>query len=111
MQNRNQLFDFAVCERATDIHICAGAPVQFRIGGKLVPVMEEHLSPEKSQLLCLGRWGGQGFLENQKLRENLLSLSPYIYTYRDINRNIYIYTYIYIYILETPRLTAASSDP
>lgn len=52
MQNRNQLFDFAVCEHATDIHICPGAPVQFRIGGKLVPVMEESLTPEKSQLLC-----------------------------------------------------------
>ncbi|MBW8017810.1 MAG: PilT/PilU family type 4a pilus ATPase [Planctomycetes bacterium] len=52
MQNRNQLFDFAVDQQATDIHICAGAPVQFRIGGKLVPVMEEQLTAEKSQVLC-----------------------------------------------------------
>ncbi len=52
MQNRNQLFDFAVDQHATDIHVCAGAPVQFRIGGKLVPVMEEPLSPEKSRRIC-----------------------------------------------------------
>lgn len=52
MQNRNQLFDFAVDQHATDIHICAGAPIQFRIGGKLVPVTEEELSPEMSQRLC-----------------------------------------------------------
>ena len=52
MQNRNQLFDFAVAQHATDIHICAGAPVQFRIGGKLKPVTEEQLTPEKSQQLC-----------------------------------------------------------
>ena len=41
LQNRNQLFDFAVEEHAPDIHICAGAPVQFRIGGKLKPVTED----------------------------------------------------------------------
>lgn len=52
MQNRNQLFDFAVEQHATDIHICAGAPVQFRIGGKLKPVTEEPLSPEKSRQIC-----------------------------------------------------------
>ncbi|MBL7214628.1 MAG: PilT/PilU family type 4a pilus ATPase [Phycisphaerae bacterium] len=52
MQNRNQLFDFAVEQHATDIHICAGAPVQFRIGGKLKPVTEEQLTPEKSRQLC-----------------------------------------------------------
>ena len=52
MQNRNQLFDFAVDQHATDIHICAGAPVQFRIGGKLKPVTEDSLSHEKSRELC-----------------------------------------------------------
>ncbi|MHC4997601.1 MAG: type IV pili twitching motility protein PilT, partial [Planctomycetota bacterium] len=52
MQNRNQLFDFAVEQHATDIHICAGAPVQFRIGGKLKPVTEDSLSHEKSRELC-----------------------------------------------------------
>ncbi len=52
MQNRNQLFDFAVEQRATDIHICAGAPVLFRLGRKLKPVTEEALTPEKSKQLC-----------------------------------------------------------
>lgn len=52
MQNRNQLFDFAVEQHATDIHICAGAPVLFRLGRKLKPVTEEALTPEKSQQLC-----------------------------------------------------------
>lgn len=52
MQNCSQLFKFAVDQHATDIHICAGAQVQFRIGGKLVPVMEESLSPEKSRQIC-----------------------------------------------------------
>ena len=47
MQNRNQLFDFAVEQHATDIHICAGAPVLFRLGGKLKPVTEDQLTPEK----------------------------------------------------------------
>jgi twitching motility protein PilT len=52
LQNRNQLFDFAVEQHATDIHICAGVPVQFRIGGKLKPVTEDLLSPEKSRQIC-----------------------------------------------------------
>lgn len=49
MQNRNQLFDFAIEQHATDIHICAGAPIQLRIGQKLKPVTEEKLTPEKSK--------------------------------------------------------------
>jgi Tfp pilus assembly pilus retraction ATPase PilT len=52
MQNRNQLFDFAISQYATDIHICAGSPVQLRIGRKLKPVTEEKLTPEKSRDLC-----------------------------------------------------------
>jgi twitching motility protein PilT len=52
LQNRNQLFDFAVEQHATDIHICAGAPVLFRLGRKLKPVTEEVLTPEKSKQLC-----------------------------------------------------------
>ncbi|MEN6384150.1 MAG: PilT/PilU family type 4a pilus ATPase [Phycisphaerales bacterium] len=52
MKNCNQLFDYAINQKATDIHICAGAPVQFRIGGKLKPVMEEKLTPEKSKEIC-----------------------------------------------------------
>ena len=52
MQNRNQLFDFAVDQHATDIHICSGAPVQLRVGRKLKPVTEELLTPEKSRQIC-----------------------------------------------------------
>lgn len=52
MQNRNQLFDFAVDQHATDIHICAGAPVLFRLGRKLKPVTEDQLTPEKSKQIC-----------------------------------------------------------
>lgn len=47
----NQLFEFAVSQGATDIHICAGAPVLLRIGKKLVPATEEKLTPEKSREL------------------------------------------------------------
>ncbi|MHB0946267.1 MAG: type IV pilus twitching motility protein PilT [Sedimentisphaerales bacterium] len=52
MKNYNQLFDFAAAQHATDIHICAEAPAQFRVNGKLVPVTEEKLSPEKSRQIC-----------------------------------------------------------
>lgn len=47
----NPLFDFALNQQATDIHICAGAPVLLRIGKKLVPATEEKLTPEKSREL------------------------------------------------------------
>lgn len=52
MHNRNQLFDFAISQQATDIHICAGAPVQLRIGRKLKPATEDKLTPEKSKEIC-----------------------------------------------------------
>lgn len=52
MQNRNQLFDFAVQQQATDIHLCAGAPIQFRIGRRLKSVTEVPLTPEKSKEVC-----------------------------------------------------------
>ena len=50
MQNRNQLFDFAIDQGATDIHICAGAPILLRIGRKLKPVTEDKLTPEKNMV-------------------------------------------------------------
>ncbi len=52
MQNRNQLFDFAIDQGATDIHICAGSPILLRIGRKLKPVTEDKLTPEKSRDIC-----------------------------------------------------------
>ena len=49
MHNRSQLLEYAIKEGATDIHICAGSPVLFRIGRKLRPVTEEKLTPEMSK--------------------------------------------------------------
>ena len=51
MQNRTQLLEYASDQQATDIHICAGAPVLFRVGRKLRPVIEEPLTPEESRKL------------------------------------------------------------
>lgn len=52
MQNSKQLFEFAVSQHATDIHICPGAPILLRIGRKLKPVTEEKLTLEKSKEIC-----------------------------------------------------------
>ena len=52
MKNRDQLFQYAKDQDATDIHICAGAPVLFRIGRKLLPVTEEKLTTEQCRKLC-----------------------------------------------------------
>jgi Tfp pilus assembly pilus retraction ATPase PilT len=38
MITRKELLDRARTLQATDIHICAGAPILFRVGGKLVPI-------------------------------------------------------------------------
>ncbi|MHC4843032.1 MAG: type IV pilus twitching motility protein PilT [Planctomycetota bacterium] len=54
MINREQLFLHAQEKKATDIHICANAPILFRIGGKLVPVTKDHLTPEQSREASLG---------------------------------------------------------
>lgn len=53
MISRKQLLEHAKAQRATDIHICAGAPVSFRVGGKLIPVMKEKLTAEQSKELSL----------------------------------------------------------
>ena len=49
MISREQLLEHAKTQGATDIHICAGAPILFRLGGKLVPVTKERLTPEQSR--------------------------------------------------------------
>ena len=49
MHKRNQLLEYAVKEGATDIHICAGSSVLFRIGRKLRSVTEEKLTPQMSK--------------------------------------------------------------
>jgi len=49
MISRDQLLKHAKTQGATDIHICAEAPILFRIGGKLVPVTKEKLTAEQSR--------------------------------------------------------------
>ncbi len=49
MISRKQLLEHAKAQGATDIHICAEAPVLFRVGGKLVPVTKEKLTAEQSR--------------------------------------------------------------
>ena len=51
--DRRQLLEHAKAQQATDIHICAGAPILFRLGGKLVPVTKEKLTAEQSKEISL----------------------------------------------------------
>jgi twitching motility protein PilT len=53
MIDKNQLLKHAKTQKATDIHICSGAPVLFRIGGLLTPVTNEKLTAEQSKKLSL----------------------------------------------------------
>ncbi len=53
MISRKQLLEHAKAQKATDIHICAGAPVSFRVGGKLIPITKEKLTPEQSREISL----------------------------------------------------------
>ena len=63
MISRKQLLEHAKNQGASDIHICAGAPILFRAGGRLVPVTKEILTPEQSKELTFA------FLtEEQKLQ-------------------------------------------
>ena len=53
MIDRKQLLEHAKANDATDIHICAGAPVLFRVGGELTPVTKEALTAEQSREISL----------------------------------------------------------
>jgi twitching motility protein PilT len=53
MISREQLLEHAKTKKATDIHICAGAPILFRIGGQLIPATKENLTPEQSRDMSL----------------------------------------------------------
>ena len=48
-----QVLEHAINQNVTDIHICANAPVLFRIGGKLTPICKEPLSASQSKDLSL----------------------------------------------------------
>jgi len=53
---------------ATDIHICADAPIIFRVAGELVPITKENLTAEQSREIAL-----ELLTENQKAQfENKL---------------------------------------
>ncbi|UCF17242.1 MAG: PilT/PilU family type 4a pilus ATPase [Phycisphaerales bacterium] len=53
MISRRQLLEHAKAQKATDIHVCAGAPIMFRIGGKLVPITKEKLTVTQSREISL----------------------------------------------------------
>jgi twitching motility protein PilT len=63
MISRKQLLEHAKAQQATDIHICAGAPIMFRIGGKLVPITKEKLTAGQSREISL-----ELLTEEQKVR-------------------------------------------
>ena len=53
MNYRKQLLRYAKEQHATDIHICAGAPVLFRIGRQLTSITKEKLTEEQSREISL----------------------------------------------------------
>jgi len=63
MINRKQLLEHAKAQHATDIHICADAPILFRVGGKLVPITKEKLTPDQSREISLDLLN-----DNQKIK-------------------------------------------
>jgi len=68
MLNRNQLLEHAKSCNATDIHICADAPIIFRVAGELVPITKENLTAKQSREIAL-----ELLTENQKAQfENKL---------------------------------------
>ncbi|UCG56680.1 MAG: PilT/PilU family type 4a pilus ATPase [Phycisphaerales bacterium] len=53
MIGRAQLLEHAKTQQATDIHVCADAPILFRVGGKLVPITKEKLTAQQSKDISL----------------------------------------------------------
>jgi len=52
--DKEQLLQRDKSQKATDIHICADAPILFRVGGKLLPVTKKNLTAEQSKQISLG---------------------------------------------------------
>lgn len=48
-----KLIAFARSKKATDIHICAGAPILFRVGRDLIPSSEGRITPEMSERIAM----------------------------------------------------------
>lgn len=53
MIDRKQLLQRAKALKATDVHICVGAPILFRVGGELIPTTKESLTAEQSRAISL----------------------------------------------------------
>ncbi len=53
MPSLRNILEKAVSMRATDIHVCADAPLLFRMGGSLVPITKEPLSAEEARAISL----------------------------------------------------------
>lgn len=68
MKNSKQLLEYAAEQNATDIHICAGAPILFRVNRKLLPVTNEKLTPEQSRGLAFELLTEE---QKSKLEDNL----------------------------------------
>ncbi len=49
-----KIITLAVSRKASDIHICAGAPILLRIGKDLIPATEGTLTPELSEQMSMG---------------------------------------------------------
>ena len=46
------LIELMVRQNASDLHLTAGSPPQFRIDGQLIPVRSADLTPEETKRLC-----------------------------------------------------------
>jgi len=75
MINRKQLLEHARTQKATDIHICAGAPILFRVGGHLIPATKDKLTGEQSRELSLELLTEQQRIEFEKIRDYDLMLA------------------------------------
>ncbi|MCK4275598.1 MAG: Flp pilus assembly complex ATPase component TadA, partial [Phycisphaerae bacterium] len=47
-----KLIKLAKAQKATDIHICAGAPILFRVGRDLIPSTQRNVTPELSKQMA-----------------------------------------------------------
>lgn len=75
MINRTQLLEHAKTQQATDIHVCADAPILFRVGGKLVPITKEKLTAQQSRDISLELLTEEQRVEFEKKRDFDLMLA------------------------------------
>ncbi|MHC4648437.1 MAG: type IV pilus twitching motility protein PilT [Planctomycetota bacterium] len=75
MINRKQLLEHARIQKATDIHICAGAPILFRVGGHLIPATKDKLTAEQTRKLSLELLTEEQRIEFERIRDYDLMLA------------------------------------